>query len=591
MSLFPVDTARFTRSTKVIAVADVVESVRLMEQDEQDFIVRWQGFVAFVQQHVPSNTGRLHKSLGDGLMLEFTDPHGCVRAALAMQAWFHERNQGLPPEDHVQLRIGAHVAEFVSDQYDIYGTDVNLAARIATLAGPGEIVVSAALRERLGRAPAVPLEDLGTCHLKHVKKPLHAFRIGQAGGAPVIPPAPPEARGLRTTVAVLPFGCREDAVAGVSGETIADELVAVLARSDALQVVSRMSTAPLDAARETLGSVLTQVNANYVLTGRARPCGGELALYAELADAQSGHVVWADSLQATPRVPGAVDAGVLARIVTGMHATIVHHEVERTQGQPFPSLDGPTLLLAAVGLMHRLSPVDMEQARRMLDHLAERWRRQALAHAWLSHLHVLRVLQAGAVVSAQDHALARAHAAAGVQCDPESPFVLAIDGRACLLGARNLQAAAERYAQALALRPDHSLALLFQAELLVMQGRTRAARASAARATQMLSLEPLRYMYDAVSALAAWADGDAEASVAFAEQALQRNPRYLPAWHALIVAQVDAERLGEARATQQRLMRRQPAFSIATFLAGTPIQEDLARRFADALLQAGAPSG
>lgn len=591
MSLFPVDASRFTRATKVIAVADVVESVRLMEQDEQDFIGRWQRFVNFVQEQVPQASGRLHKSLGDGLMLEFSDPHGCIRAALAMQAWFHDGNRGRPPEDQVHLRIGAHMADFVADQYDIYGTDVNLAARIATLAGPGEIVISAALRERLGRKPALPMEDLGTCHLKHVKKPVHAFRIGHAGGAPVIPALPLEAHGLRATVAVLPFASCGTSADDVSGETLADELVVALARSDVLQVVSRMTATSPDAGRETLETLLTQAGAHYVLTGRVHLHGHQLDLHAELADAQTGHVLWAEHVRGASSAPGAVDGRLLAELVIAVHAAVFHHEVERGREVPLPSLDGSTLLLASIGLMHRLSPVDMDQARKLLEHLSERWRRQAMAHAWLAHLHLLRVQQAGPGVSGHDQALARAHAAAAAQYDPTSPLVLATDGYACVHGARNLQGAEDRYAQALSLRSDHSLTLLFQGELLAMQGSAQEARDAVARAGHRFSLEPLRYLYDAVAALAAWADGDVEVAIPLAQQALQRNPRYLPAWRTLIVAQVEAERLGEARATQQRLMRRQPSFSVASFLVGTALCDELASRFADGLLQAGTPPG
>lgn len=589
MSLFQL-AAGFTRTSKVIAVADVVESVRLMEQDEQEFIARWRRFVNFVQERLPLAPGRLHRSLGDGLMLEFSDPQGCVRTALEMQAWFHEGNKGLPAEEQVHLRIGAHVADFVADKHDIYGADVNLAARIASLAGPGEIVISAALRERLGRKLALPVEDLGPCHLKHLKKPVHAWRIGRAGGAPVIHLPAAEGRTLRATVAVLPFGTEGTGVDGVSAETLTDEVVAALARSDALQVVSRMSTAAVDARLDTLDAVRTQASARYVLTGRGRVHGDDLSLFAELADATSGHVVWADSFRGAART-GMVDTRLLAQVVLAVHAAVFRQEVERAQALPLPSLEGSTLLAASIGLMHRLSPVDMDRARLMLDHLCERWRRQAPAHAWLAHLHLLRAQQACAGVSGPDQAMARAHAAAAVQYDPGSPLVLAVDAHACVHGARNLESAEDRIAQALSLRADHSLALLFQAELQAMRGEAKAGRATAHRAAQTASLEPLRFLYDSVSALAAWADGDPEASIAFARRALQHNPRYMPAWHTLVAAQVEGERLGEARATQQRVLRRQPAFSAASFLAATPICDELAGRFADALLQAGAPAG
>lgn len=579
----------FTRATKVIAVADVVESVRLMELGEQDFIARWHRFVNFVQEEVPRHSGRLHKSLGDGLMLEFADGSGCILAALRMQAWFREVNRSLAPEEQVHLRIGAHMADFVADQYDIYGTDVNVAARIATLAGPGEVVISAALRDRLGPDLRLPLEDLGPCHLKHVKQPVHAFRIGQAGVAPVLPARSVEARGLRAAVAVLPFGTRGEMLGGVSGETLADELVAGLARSDALQVVSRMTTAALDDRRDTLQTVLTEVGARYVLTGRARVGGDAFALYAELAEAASGHVVWAESFRAASGSEGLLDRGLLAQVVAAVHAAVIRHEVESATGRALPALEGSTLLLASVGLMHRLSPVDMDQARRMLEHLLDRWRRHPAAHAWLAHLHVLNAQQAAPGFGLQAAALARAHATSAVQADPTSPLVLAVDGHASLHGSGNLEAAADRYSQALRLRPNHSLALLLQAELQALRGAAHNAREMAARATQLLSLEPLRYLYDAVAALAALVAQDAEAAIELARQSLERNPRYLPAWRTLIVAQVEGGHLGQARASQQQLLKRQPAFSVSGFVGSTPMIEHLEDRFVQALLQAGVP--
>lgn len=577
----------FTRSTKVIAVADVVESVRLMELAEHEFIGRWHRFVNYVQEQVTLHSGRLHKSLGDGLMLEFSDAVGCIRAALEMQAWFRDVNQSLPPEQHVHLRIGAHVADFVADKYDIYGTDVNVAARIASLAGPGEVVISAALRNRLGRSLALHLDDLGQCHLKHVKQPVHAYRVAQATEPPVLPAQAIDPHGLRATVAVLPFATRGEP--GMSGETAADELVAGLARSDALQVVSRMSTAALDAGRDTLATVLQEVGARYVLTGRARIHGGGPALYLELADASSGHVIWADDFPSADAGAGLLEGRLRSQVLAAIHAAVIQHETELATSRPLHALEGSTLLLAAIGFMHRLSPVDIEQARRMLDHLLERWRRHPTGNAWLAHLHVLRVQQAAAGFTQQDAALARAHASAAVQADPGSPLVLALDGHACVHGMRNLEAAAERFAQALSVRPQHSLALLFHAELLALRGLARSARAEALTARAGLTMEPLHYLYDAVGALAALADRDAPAAAEMALRAVQRNPRYLPAWRTLIVAQVESGRLGEARGSQQQLLKRQPAFTVRNFVGSTALGEDLEARFAEALVEAGAP--
>jgi adenylate cyclase len=549
----------FTRATKVIAVADVVESVRLMEQDEQEFIRRWQSFVGFVQQRLPADSGRIHKSLGDGLMLEFTDAQGCIRAALAMRAWFADANERLPPEDQVHLRIGAHLAEFVADEYDIYGTDVNLAARIASLAGPGEIVISQALRQHLGTPLPVQLEDLGTCHLKHVKEPVHAFRIGEAGRAPVMPLRRLATHSLRPTIAVLPFGLGSPAAEGLTGEALADDIVAALAGSEQLQVVSRLSTAPFGGGKGKLEELRRTLGAHYVLTGRAHGSGADLSLYVELADASTGHVAWARSFQGPLREADLGEGQLMRRVVAAVHSAVLAHEFERSRDQALPALEGFTLLLASIGLMHRLAPDTLQRARAMLEHLVERGRGHAAPHAWLAHLHLLRVRQHGPHGS-EDHAqLARAHAASAMQCDPGSATTLSMQGQANLYTRGDMAAADECYTQALCARPEDPLALVLQAELQALQGRGNVAGDLAARALRAMPLEPMRYLFDGVAALSALVAGDTHAAAAFARRAVERNPHYLPALRTLVVAQVLEGELQQARRSAQRLAAREGA--------------------------------
>jgi class 3 adenylate cyclase/TolB-like protein/tetratricopeptide (TPR) repeat protein len=578
------------RSSNVIAVADVVESVRLMEQDEQAFIRRWQRFVGFVQQRLPHDSGRLHKSLGDGLMLEFSDPHGCIRAVLAMREWFGAANEDLPPEDHVQLRIGAHVADFVSDQYDIYGTDVNLAARLASLAGPGEIVISAALREQLAPPLHAGMEDLGTCHLKHVRKPVHAFRVGEAGSAPVMPVRRPAAHSLRPTVAVLPFGLQGEGGRGLTGEALADDIVAELTRGDQLQVVSRLSTTQLGAARASLEEIRRAVGAHYVLNGRARRQPAELSLLVELADTATGEVVWAHQFVTLLRDSAPADVRWLREAVGSLHAAVIEHAVERSRGQPLPSQHGHALLLSSIGLMHRMDPAEMERSRGMLEHLVERAPCQGAPQAWLAHLHLLRLRERGAAVLVAEAAAARRHAAAAMRCDCGAPLALAIEGEALLYAAHDIEAAQERCAQALRSRPNDSLALLLKCELLALQGSGLLARQAAARASEAVAMRPLLFLHDSGCALAALVAGDTEAAIAWAQRALERSPNYLPALRTLVAAQVLGGSLPRARATAQRLMARHAGCSVPGLLASLPASAAVSQLFERALQQTGLPA-
>lgn len=106
-----------------------------MERNADGFVRRWQKLVAHVEQQLlPLHGGRLVKSLGDGLMIEFTSPQDCMKTAFAAHLFTDQANQGVAPEE--QLRAGAHIASFVTDHNDIYGKDVNLAVRLTTLSDP-----------------------------------------------------------------------------------------------------------------------------------------------------------------------------------------------------------------------------------------------------------------------------------------------------------------------------------------------------------------------------------------------------------------------------------------------------------------------
>lgn len=170
-------------------VLDVVESVRLMEVDEAGYIRRWQQFVRAAKEEIlPSCGGRILKSTGDGLMLEFSRAADAAAAGLALLRISAEENEARPSEEQLLLRVSAHVARFVADEYDIYGCGVNIAARLLGIACPGEIWVSADLRESLDEGVEACIVDAGTHVLRHVKEPVRVFRLRAVAARPE--PAP-----------------------------------------------------------------------------------------------------------------------------------------------------------------------------------------------------------------------------------------------------------------------------------------------------------------------------------------------------------------------------------------------------------------
>ena len=381
------------RAARTVVVVDVVESVRLIEQDEEGTVRRWQAFVGeVVTRLLPKYGGRLVKSLGDGLMVEFGAVPPAIQCAIDMQSTIAKANQGRATEQWLCLRVGAHAADVIVDDLDIYGSGVNLAARLTTLAGPGEIVVSADVRDLLAPGLDGDIEDLGECRVKHLQKPVRAYRVGAVGPKPIIGPPTGAAASLQPTIAVLPFDCLS-AGAGVEvlGDVVADAVIAQLSTAAMTRVISRLSSSLLRGRRATPGEVRATLGATYVLNGSYHLAGSRVVVSAELADARSAEVIWAERITVPMLDPLQADSELVHRIHVGVHTAVMNCEMRRASTLPLPTLESCSLLIGAIALMHRASHTDFEPARLMLEHLIERAPRSPIPRAWLAKWYVLGV--------------------------------------------------------------------------------------------------------------------------------------------------------------------------------------------------------
>jgi adenylate cyclase len=161
----------------VILVLDTVESVRLMESDERGFIERWLQFTHDARHVVaPACMGVYRKSTGDGFMLEFEGAPEAVEAAFELRRLAAVGNLPLGQDAHMHVRIALHLADYVADGFDIYGSGVNLASRLLSLARPGDIVASAPVRDLITGTGAT-VEDMGVHQLRHLRSPAQVYRL------------------------------------------------------------------------------------------------------------------------------------------------------------------------------------------------------------------------------------------------------------------------------------------------------------------------------------------------------------------------------------------------------------------------------
>lgn len=581
-----------TLRTKVLLVLDVVESVRLMEQDEQDVVARWQHFVGHVVRDVlPAHAGRMVKSLGDGLMLEFEAPRDVLKAAFAILAHSREINAALPAARKMQLRLASHIAGFFSDEHDIYGADVNLAVRLTSITKPGELVVSAELRERLVQGVDADFEDLGECFLKHISKPARAYRVRPAEPHTPIVEYDRASATLRPAIAVLPFNMRSSSPQhSLLGEALADELISALSRTAELRVISRLSTSMLRDREDPVREIQTHLGANYLLAGTCREIDGKLVVFAELIDAKSNHVVWAEHWRCDLRSVFSESSEVVAQLVSAVCSAVMKHQLDRVRSSTLPTLESYALLLGAITLMHRLSREDFERSRQMLDALVERVPREPIPRAWLARWHTLRLSQGWSTDPKHDALIAFDCSQRALDADPDCALALTIDGMVHTYLLQNHEVAHTRYSQALEVNPNEPFAWLHRGTLYAFKGAGEPAMKETEMALSLSPLDPLRYYFDSLAATAAASAGRYERAIELARRSLRANRSHTSTLRALAVAQVQLNQVDAARESVKLMLKLEPGFTVHQFRARSPTsQYAFGELCARSLQEAGAP--
>lgn len=579
------------RAVRAVLVVDVVESVRLIEQDEEGTIARWLGLVNHVEADLlAAGEGRLVKCLGDGMLLEFADSRSAVATAFAIRHAAKRLNFGVPAERQMLLRMGIEISDVIIESRDVYGHGVNLATRLASLAGPDEIVVSARVRDQITPVLDADIEDLGDCYLKHIQQPVRAYRIGPPGPRPVILPGF-SLEALRATLAVIPFTPRDaSAEHHVLGEVLAEEMIRELSRSSDLNVISRLSTTAFRGRQVTLAEIKAHLNADYVLSGTYRVDGHRVTLDAELAEAKSAHIVWARRF--IDQITGifSVEQNLIIQVIIDVRAAVLSRELRRVQSRSWKTLENYTLLMAAIALMHRLSPRDFQQARKLLQILIDRATRQSLAHAWLANWYVMSVNQGWSSDPARDAEAALACTKRALDVDPECSLALAIDGSVHTNLLKRLDIAEDRYTLAVASNPNDAFAWLLKGTMHAFKGDGREAVSYTKRAIELSPLDPLRYLYDSLAATACLADRRYAEAIEFARNSLRANRTHASTLRAKAIAEWQLGLEDDARATARELLHLEPNLTVTRYRKRTPAAPyPTGKEWCDSLKAAGIP--
>ncbi len=624
------------RRLAAILVADMVGYSRLMEADERGTIARQKAYrKELIDPTIAAHNGRIVKTTGDGLLVEFGSVVDAVACAVEIQRAMGEREAEVPEERRIQYRVGINLGDIVIDEDDIYGDGVNIAARLQELTEPGGISVSGTAYEHLKAKVAVGYEYLGEQRVKNIEKPVPVYRalldpedagkvvgirrnvlrpwiaaaaaaglvaLVGAGGLVIWQPwvqreEPANLERLafplpeKPSIAVLPF----DNLSGDPGQdAIADgfteSLITTLARMPFLFVIARNSTFTYKGKPVKVKQVAEELGVRYVLEGSFQREGDTLRITAQLIDALEGHHLWAGKFDRDVDAMFAVQDEIIREIFTALQVQLVEGEHGRVLQKGADNFEAYLIWLQGWKHFRRHTKDDNAIARQLIQQAIDMDPDWAMPYTTLAWTHIQDARRIDWSDSpAESVKLAAEAVQKALALDDTYPGVYAALG-GVHEAKGELDQAITYHEKAVALGPNISIYHAILADKLIYAGRAVDAIPMLKKAMRLSPtyqawyLESLGDAYNAA--------GHYEEAVEAYKQYLDREPEspVSRAYEGLIASYMWLGREEEAQSTAAELLRIKPRFLLASFRKQLKhTDQAYVERFLDALRKAGLP--
>lgn len=581
---------RLERRLSAILAADVAGYSRLMGVDEEATHIQLKDHLrTLVEPKIAEHRGRLVKSTGDGMLVEFSSVVEALSCAVEVQRGMFVRNSEVPQDRRIEFRVGINVGDVIFDDNDLFGDGVNIAARLETLALPGGICVSARVQEDARSKLDIPFEDTGEHQLKNIAWPVRVYRVRLEGED--VKPLPALAVPDKPSIAVLPFqNLSADPSQEYFADGIAEEITTALARLRGFFVIARGSAFTYKGRTVDLRQIGRELGVRYVLEGSVRRAGDRVRIGVQLADAGTGREIWVERYERTLPDLFALQDEVTASIVTAVEPQIYAAESARLQQTPPGHFDAWDCVIRALPFMWRRTRNDNAAALDLLSaalRLDPTYARALGLHAWLSLWNAHAMGSAGELDAVLGPAIESARAAVAI--DRDDPWARLALGFSHMLR-REHEEAVEELRAALDLNPNFALGNAFLGLVLAYGAKGAEAVSYLETAMRLSPRDPYFSTFASIRAFAHFMAGDYAAALDWGRRAVRQNPDNVGAWRGLALSAAILGYQGEGQEAVAKARELQPDFSVAWVERANPLIHSADRaRYCDILRPLGLP--
>ena len=591
---------RVERRLAAVLAADVAGYSRLMGADEEGTLARLKAVrKALFDPAITSHRGRIVKTTGDGMLVEFASAVDAVRGAVEVQAGMADQNASVPQDQRIEFRIGIHVGDIIIDESDIFGDGVNIAARLEGISEPGGVCVSNDAHRQVRGKVELVFDDMGPQHLKNIAEPMRAWRIVLSGQSvakaqPGWPASqtPELALPDKPSIAVLPFqNMSGDPEQEYFADGIVEDIITALSRFKSLFVIARNSSFTYKGKAVDIKQVGRELGVRYLLEGSVRKAANRVRITGQLVDTATGAHLWAERFDGGLGDIFDLQDQVTESVVGAIAPAVEKAEIERAKRKPTESLDAYAVYLRGLA---RLFPLSNRQANdealRLFKNAIELDPNFASAYGRAAWCHAHAKTNGWFSDTPNEIAEATRLAQRAVELGKDDAIVLACSGFALAHVVRDLEVGAGLIDRALVLNSNFAEAWLYGGWTKIWLGEPEPAIERFARAMRLSPLDPQLTLMQVGTAFGHFYLGRYDEAASWAAMALQDNPDFQPGLRIAAASNAMAGRPEQAHKAMARLRQLNPALRVSNLKHGRgPYRAEDLSRYEEGLRQAGLP--
>jgi adenylate cyclase len=571
---------RVQRRLAAILAADVVSYSRLVGEDEEGTLERLRVLRrTLADPKIKEHRGRVVRTTGDGLLVEFASVVDAVRCAVDVQREMALRNADVPADRRIEFRIGINLGDIIRDGRDVYGDGVNVAARLEALASPGGICVSRVVRDQVRDKLGFAFDDRGEQQVKNIARPVRVFDVNMTGEIMAITPDPPARATLplpdKPSIAVLPFeNMSGDSEQEYFANGMVEEIITALSRIRWLFVIARNSSFAYKGRSVGVKQVGRELGVRYVLEGSVRKAGNQVRITAQLIEAETGTHLWADRFDGSLEDVFDLQDKVAINVAGVIEPTLQAAEVRRSAARPTTDLTAYDLYLRALATYYPITKEGLLAALGLLQQalVIDRHCGPALSLAAMCQMRLVRENWAEEPEAASRNGVELARQA--LQVAGDDPSILANAAFVLANFGEDIGAMMALIDRALTITPSFSRGWFLSGVLRLWAGQHDLAIQHAETA---LRLSPCERMGTPLSLIgeACFFKHEFDEAASKLLVSIQENPGYPHSYRVLAACYVHMGRLDEARAVIARLRDITPHLAASAAQLRSPADREL----------------